>query len=478
MSGETTIANDTIAAIATGAGKAGIGVVRVSGPLASQIAETITGQPLQARNACYLPFLNSDSEALDVGIAILFNAPHSYTGEDVLELQGHGGAVILDMVLARVLECGARMARPGEFTERAFLNDKLDLAQAEAVCDLIESSSKAAAKAAVRSMSGEFSKSISEVQSELTALRAWLEAALDFSEEEIDFLADQQLSLRAESIVQQFDVLMQRAQQGQRLRDGFTVVIAGVTNVGKSSLLNALSGEDSAIVTDIEGTTRDVLHEHITLDGVPLHIIDTAGLRDTQDVVEQEGINRAHLAIESADHVLVITDAERMALPQTDLPDNLDVTLVLNKIDLMEQGQADTTELANKTELSDAAIAQLRHALPSAQSFGVTADTGSIIPISVKTGQGLDQLKQHLLSLVGHDAQLDGAFIARRRHLDALDNARSACMAALARLQEAEMPELAAEELRQAQLALDAVTGRFDSEDLLGEIFGSFCIGK
>jgi len=472
VSGQTTITTDTIAAIATGAGKAGIGVVRVSGPLASTIAATITGQSLKARNAHYLPFLNDQNQALDVGIAILFKAPNSYTGEDVLELQGHGGAVVLDMVLAQVLECGARMARPGEFTERAFLNDKLDLAQAEAVSDLIDSASASAARAAVRSMSGEFSNSVSAVQSELTALRAWLEAALDFSEEEIDFLADPQLRLRTESIVQQFELLIQRAQQGQRLRDGLTVVIAGVTNVGKSSLLNALSGEDTAIVTDIEGTTRDVLHEHITLEGVPLHIIDTAGLRDTHDVVEQEGINRALRAIESADHVLVIADAERMLLPQLDLPKNINTTLVLNKIDLAEQ------DSAGEPVLSDSAKYNLLKALPSSQNSPAPTDAASIIPVSVKTGQGIDNLKQHLLSLVGHDAQLDGAFIARRRHLNALDNAKTACTAALARLQSADMPELAAEELRQAQQALDSVTGRFDSEDLLGEIFGSFCIGK
>jgi len=472
VSGLSTINNDTIAAIATGAGKAGIGVVRVSGPLAIGIAKAITGQSLDARNAHYLPFLNNDQQALDVGIAILFKAPHSYTGEDVLELQGHGGAVILDMVLARVLECGARMARPGEFTERAFLNDKLDLAQAEAVSDLIDSSSESAALAAVRSMSGEFSQSVSAIQSELTALRAWLEAALDFSEEEIDFLADPQLANRAKSIVRQFDLLMQRAQQGQRLRDGLTVVIAGVTNVGKSSLLNALSGEDSAIVTDIEGTTRDVLHEHITLEGVPLHIIDTAGLRDTQDVVEQEGINRAHRAIESADHVLVIADAERLLLPQLDLPENMNVTVIVNKMDLLDQ------DSSGDLVLSKSVKERLLAALPTISKPGLSEDAATVIPVSVKTGRGMNAVKQHLLSLVGHDAHLEGAFIARRRHLDALQNAKTACTAALARLQQADMPELAAEELRQAQLALDSVTGRFDSEDLLGEIFGSFCIGK
>ena len=390
----------------------------------------------------------------------------------MLELQGHGGAVVLDMVLSRVLECGARMARPGEFTERAFLNDKIDLAQAEAVSDLIESSSNSAALAAVRSMSGQFSRSIANVQSELTALRAWLEAALDFSEEEIDFLADPQLKKRAESIVQQFESLIARAHQGQRLREGLTVVIAGVTNVGKSSLLNALSGEDSAIVTDIEGTTRDVLHEQITLDGVPIHIIDTAGLRETQDVVEREGINRARRAIDTADHVLVLVDAERLTLPSLSLPENLSATLVVNKVDLLnvQPDAANALPVDLQQQLLNQASSQ------SAQFKELKEE--DIISVSVKTGQGMSALRQHLLSLVGHDAQLEGAFIARRRHLDALNTARLASTAALERLHSSDMPELAAEELRHAQLALDSVTGRFDSEDLLGEIFGSFCIGK
>lgn len=471
MSGQASATTDTIAAVATGAGKAGIGVVRVSGPLARSIAQAITGQPLAVRNAHYLPFLNAEQQSLDVGIALLFKAPHSYTGEDVLELQGHGGAVILDMVLARVLECGARLARPGEFTERAFLNDKLDLAQAEAVSDLIESSSVSAAQAAVRSMSGEFSQSIAAVQAKLTALRAWLEAALDFSEEEIDFLSDPLLKQRAESIVQEFEQLLQRAQQGQRLRDGLSVVIAGVTNAGKSSLLNALSGVDSAIVTDIEGTTRDVLHEHITLDGVPLHIIDTAGLRETNDAVEKEGISRARKAIDAADHVLVIADVQRMELPVLQLPETISATLVLNKMDLAEG--ADSAVSIEQGKM-DALIIKAKHLTP--QFADLVAN--DLVCVSVKTGQGLDQLKNKLLELIGHDAQLEGAFLARRRHLDALGRGKEATHAALERLRDAQMPELAAEELRQAQLALDSVTGRFDSEDLLGEIFGSFCIGK
>jgi len=472
VSGPTPISTDTIAAIATGAGKAGIGVVRVSGSLASSIAQSITGQSLTARHAHYLPFLEKNQHPLDVGIALLFKAPNSYTGEDVLELQGHGGSVVLDMLLSRVLECGARMARPGEFTERAFLNDKLDLAQAEAVSDLIDSSSVTAAQAAVRSMSGEFSTSITAVQAELTALRAWLEAALDFSEEEIDFLADPQLKKRAESIVQQFDSILARAQQGQRLREGLSIVIAGLTNVGKSSLLNCLSGEDSAIVTDIEGTTRDVLHEQINLDGVPMHIIDTAGLRDTKDVVEQEGINRARAAIESADHVLVLADAQRLAVPDINLPAGLSATLVVNKIDLARQTSVDGNTLSSMQQKQ---LLQSAHQ-SVAQFKDLSAD--NIISVSVKTGQGIEGLKQYLLSMIGHDAQIEGAFIARRRHLDALNKAKTASMNALDRLQRADMPELAAEELRQAQLALDSVTGRFDSEDLLGQIFGSFCIGK
>ncbi len=441
---------DTIAAIASGAGRAGIGVVRISGPLAPIMANRICGRDLPVREACYLPFLSEDGSVLDRGIALLFEAPHSFTGEHVLELQGHGGPVVLDMIMQRVLQLGARAARPGEFSERAFLNEKLDLAQAEAISDLIDSSSVAAARAAVRSMSGDFSAHVATIQEELIALRVWLEAALDFSEEEIDFLAEPVLQERTVNLIREFDSLLSRAEQGQRLRDGLTIVIAGVTNAGKSSLLNALAGVESAIVTDIEGTTRDVLREEITIDGVPLHVVDTAGLRNTEDLVELEGIRRARAQMDNADHVLVIIDATHPVLPPVDLPDSVSQSVIINKSD-----QVDDATLEELQERFDARLC-----------------------ISAKLGQGLDALKSLLLSLAGHDSAVEGVYSARRRHLDALYHAREATDAALYRLRESTMPELAAEELRLAQQSLDQITGRFDSEDLLGRIFSDFCIGK
>ncbi|MBX2838340.1 MAG: tRNA uridine-5-carboxymethylaminomethyl(34) synthesis GTPase MnmE [Gammaproteobacteria bacterium] len=447
---------DTIAAVATGSGRAGIGVIRISGPDVPNISRAILGEPLTARHACYLPFLSAEDQPLDVGIAIRFEAPNSYTGEDVLELQGHGGPVVLDLVLARVLECGARAARPGEFTERAFLNDRMDLAQAEAVADLIDSNSKSAAQAAVRSMSGEFSKAVYGIRDELIALRVWLEAALDFSEEEIDFLSDPELKDRTSRLIQRFDDLIANASQGQKLRDGLSVVIAGVTNVGKSSLLNALSGSDTAIVTDIAGTTRDVLHTELLIDDVPMHVIDTAGLRSTDDVVEQEGIRRAERAVESADHVLVVVDASRPELPELDQRIDAPCTYVLNKVDLL--AAADPIAVVANTLPIDA--------------------TASVVALSAKTGEGLAELKQHLLSLAGQDRSLEGIYLARRRHLEGLHTAQASTERALEHLQTGALPELAAEELRLGLQALDDITGRFDSEDLLGEIFSSFCIGK
>ncbi|MFT6307934.1 MAG: tRNA modification GTPase [Flavobacteriaceae bacterium] len=441
---------DTIAAIASGAGRAGIGIVRVSGNLVPQIARQICLESLTPRKAAFLQFVDKSNTTIDEGIALLFEAPHSFTGEHVLELQGHGGSVVLDLIMRRVLELGARPANPGEFSERAFLNDKLDLAQAEAISDLIDSSSVAAAQAAVRSMSGEFSLRVAKIQEELISIRVWLEAALDFSEEEIDFLAEPALRLRAAQLLTDFDDLLTKAEQGQRLRDGLTIVIAGVTNAGKSSLLNSLAGSETAIVTDIEGTTRDVLREQISIDGVPLHIVDTAGLRTTDDVVEQEGIRRAREQIKSADHVLVLIDAKDPVMPSLDIDDAIPRTIVINKSDTIDQTILDGVQLKFKGSIS----------------------------VSAKHGQGMDLLKAHLLRIAGHDSSVEGVFSARRRHLDALVNARHATDIAIQRLTDSTMPELAAEELRLAQKSLDQITGRFDSEDLLGRIFGSFCIGK
>jgi tRNA modification GTPase len=442
--------SDTIAAIASGSGRAGIGVVRVSGELVPSIASLVCRTQLEPRQASYLPFQAADGSAIDHGIALWFEAPHSFTGEHVLELQGHGGAVVLDLILQRVIELGARLAHPGEFSERAFHNGKLDLAQAEAISDLINSSSVAAAQAAVRSMSGDFSRHVLSIQEELIALRVWLEAALDFSEEDIDFLAESQLQTRAGQLLTDFDSLLARAEQGQRLRDGLTIVIAGVANAGKSSLLNALAGTDSAIVTAIEGTTRDVLSEQITIEGVPLHIVDTAGLRSTNDPVEKEGIRRAKDRMRSADHVLVLIDAQKPVMPDLDIPEIVGRTVIINKIDRVD----------------DVAISKLK------------AMFASSLGISAKYGTGLEDLKQFLLSLAGHDSAVEGVYSARRRHLVALQEARSATEVALQRLLDGTMPELAAEELRIAQRSLDQVTGKFDSEDLLGRIFSDFCIGK
>ena len=441
---------ETIAAVATGAGRAGIGVVRVSGPDVPAITTAVTGQELSARVAVYLPFVDADGSIIDQGIALRFDAPHSYTGEHVLELQGHGGPVVLDLVLKRVLSLGARQARPGEFSERAFLNDKLDLAQAEAVIDLINSSSEAAARAAVRSMSGAFSSDIDVIKEELIGLRVWLEAALDFSEEEIDFLGTPELLDRATKLINDFDSLLARASQGQRLRDGLTIVLAGVANAGKSSLMNALSGTDTAIVTDIAGTTRDVLREDISLEGVPLRIVDTAGLRSSDDPVEQLGIERARKAMQSADHVLVVLDATDPAMPDEALPSDVPITHLVNKVDLV-----DASVLSHIRQTFDSSLA-----------------------VSAKTGESLDELRNFLLSLAGHDSAVEGVYIARRRHLEALTDARAATDAALRRLRERNMPELAAEELRMAQSSLDVITGRFDTEDLLGRIFSDFCVGK
>lgn len=452
---------DTIAAIATGSGRAGVGIVRISGPTVPEISRQITSTTLVNRKATYLPFLDKDSSALDEGVAIFFAAPHSFTGEHVLELHGHGGPVILDMLLARVLSMGARIARPGEFSERAFLNGKMDLAQAEAISDLISSSSQAAARAAVRSLSGDFSAHIQRINTELIALRVWLEAALDFSEEEIDFLAQPELRQRTSELLAQFDLLLARAEQGQRLRDGLSVVIAGATNAGKSSLLNRLAGNETAIVTDIAGTTRDTLHTDITLSGVPLHIVDTAGIRNTPDHVEQLGIERARKAVQEADHVLIIVDAANPVLPELPSIEKKGMSVIFNKIDLSD----------NREDLN-ALIARLAPELPE------DAMISESLSISAKTGEGMDVLEQHLLQLAGYNEQVEGVYSARRRHVDALIQARQNTDNALSMLEVSQMPELAAEELKLAQGSLEAITGRFDADELLGEIFSSFCVGK
>ncbi len=448
---------DTIAAIATAPGRGGVGILRVSGPKARQVAETLVKQPLQPRHAHYCAFHSSAGEVLDQGIALFFPGPNSFTGEDVLELQGHGGPVILDLLLREITRLGIRLARPGEFSERAFLNDKLDLAQAEAIADLIDATTEQAARNALHSLQGAFSARIHELVEALIRLRIYVEAAIDFPEEEIDFLSDGHVAREFEHIEERLAAVFREARQGALVRDGMRVVIAGRPNAGKSSLLNALSGRESAIVTSIEGTTRDVLREHIHIDGMPLHIIDTAGLRDSPDEVEQIGIQRAWEEIRQADRILLLVDARstdeqrpEVLWPEfvAQLPDPAKLTLIRNKVDLTQE------------------------------SAGFLNSTGNVLGISAVTGAGMDTLKQHLKDIMGYQQTGESGFTARRRHLDALERAQDYLRAGKAQLHGYAAGELLAEDLRQAQNALSEITGEFTPDDLLGRIFSSFCIGK
>ncbi|MBY5983521.1 tRNA uridine-5-carboxymethylaminomethyl(34) synthesis GTPase MnmE [Halomonas sp. DP5Y7-2] len=448
---------DSICALATPPGRGGVGIIRVSGPACRDIAKAMLGHQPEPRQAFYGPFRGADS-IIDEGIALFFQGPHSFTGEDVLELQGHGGPMIMDMLLERCVSLGARLARPGEFSERAFLNDKLDLAQAEAIADLIDASSRTAAENALRSLQGEFSSRVQSLVQRLIELRMYVEAAIDFPEEEIDFLADGHVAAKLQQLMDQLADVRASAGQGALMREGMSVVIAGRPNAGKSSLLNALTEQDTAIVTDIEGTTRDVLREHIHLDGMPLHIIDTAGLRDTPDAVEKIGVARAWSEIEKANRVLLLVDATTTSA--TDpmqiwpefverLPDPARLTLVRNKVD--QSGEAAGLDLST---------------------------TPPTLRLSARSGEGVDNLKSHLKSIMGFQATTEGRFSARRRHLDALDRAKEAMDNGNAQLMGHGAGELLAEDLRDAQQALGEITGEFSADDLLGEIFGSFCIGK
>lgn len=450
---------DTIVAQATAPGRGGVGIVRVSGPAAEQVAEIVLGKRPRVRYAEYLPFRDEQGEVLDQGIALLFKAPNSFTGEDVLELQGHGGPVIMDMLVRRILQIkGLRPARPGEFSERAFMNDKLDLAQAEAIADLIEASSEQAARSAMHSLQGQFSNKIQQLVESLIRLRIYVEAAIDFPDEEIDFLSDGKVAGDLYAIMADLDAVRGEAKQGALLREGMKVVIAGRPNAGKSSLLNALAGRESAIVTEIAGTTRDVLREHIHLDGMPLHIIDTAGLRDTQDKVEQIGIERAWAEIEQADRVLFMVDGTttdavdpREIWPEfvDRLPKNIGLTVIRNKADLTGEDLAPSEELGH-----------------------------AVYRISAKTELGLPALREHLKACMGFQGNTEGGFMARRRHLDALERAAERLLVAKEQLEVFVAGELVAEELRLAQESLSEITGEFSSDDLLGRIFSSFCIGK
>lgn len=450
---------DTIVAQATAPGRGGVGIIRVSGPLASKVAQEVTGKELRPRYAEYLPFTQEDGSQIDQGIALYFPNPHSFTGEDVLELQGHGGPVVMDMLIKRILKIsGVRTARPGEFSERAFLNDKLDLAQAEAIADLIDASSEEAAKSALQSLQGAFSGRINTLVESLIHLRIYVEAAIDFPEEEIDFLADGKVAGDLQSIIDNLAAVRQEANQGAIMREGMKVVIAGRPNAGKSSLLNALSGKESAIVTDIAGTTRDVLREHIHIDGMPLHIIDTAGLRDASDEVEKIGIERAWDEIAQADRVLFMVDGT--TTDATDpkeiwpdfvdrLPNNIGMTVIRNKAD------------------------------QTGEDLGIChVNDPTLIRLSAKTGHGVESLRTHLKECMGFAGGNEGGFMARRRHLEALEKAAEHLDIGQQQLEGYMAGEILAEELRITQQHLSEITGEFSSDDLLGRIFSSFCIGK
>ncbi len=445
---------DTIAALATPPGRGGVGIVRVSGPLCPDIAQHIVKKSLTPRYAEYLPFYQVDGSIIDMGIALYFPAPHSFTGEHVLELQGHGGPVVLDMLLKSVVNLGARLARPGEFSQRAFLNDKLDLTQAEAIADLIDSASQQAARLALRSLQGAFSQRVHDLLDALIQLRMYVEAAIDFPEEEIDFLQDEQISTQLHQVLVAVKTTLDSATQGCLMREGMTVVIAGKPNAGKSTLLNQLTGKESAIVTDIPGTTRDVLREQIHIDGLPIHVIDTAGLRESGDQVEQEGIRRAWKEIEQADRILYLIDHQQRLTPEDQLflerlrHAGPGLTIVHNKIDITGE----------KPKREDSA----------AQSE---------IYLSAKQGLGLELLREHLKACVGFQQAGEGAFMARRRHVQALQLALEHIESGQHQLHSG-AGELLAEDLRQAQHHLSEITGEFTSDDLLGRIFSSFCIGK
>ena len=445
------LAADTIAAIATAPGSGGIGVVRVSGPLSRRIAEGVLGHCPAPRHAAYLPFRDADHALIDQGIAIYYAAPFSYTGEDVLELQAHGGPALMQILLNRCLALGARQAEPGEFTRRAYLNDKIDLAQAEAVADVINAATEAAARSAVRSLSGEFSSRIHTLLQQLIDLRLYVEACLDFPEEDIDFISQGRVAEKLANVSAGLQAVFHEARQGNLLREGIQVVLIGQPNVGKSSLMNQLAGEEVAIVTSIAGTTRDTIRNSIQINGVPLHIIDTAGLRDTTDEVEQHGIARTWRALENAGVALLLVDAahgigemEKSILER--LPQFLPKIWVHNKIDL---------------ELTSPKIVEI--------------DGQTHVYLSAKTGEGTDLLRQRLLDIAGWQPSGEGVFMARGRHLSAMQEVREHLDQASDLLMQ---PELFAEELRLAQEALNTITGEFTPDDLLGEIFSRFCIGK
>lgn len=437
---------DTIAARATASGKGGIGIVRVSGLGTGKIARSLTGELPRPRYATYTSFRDVDGSVIDTGLALYFPAPGSFTGEDVLEIHGHGGPVVIELILNRIVSLGARLARPGEFTERAYLNDKIDLAQAEAIADLIESQTSEAARGAMRSLQGEFSRRINASVKKMIELRMYVEATMDFPEEEIDFISDDRISIQLSEIVSDVECIIAEAGNGALLTEGASVVLLGRPNAGKSSLMNQLTGMDTSIVTDVPGTTRDIVNENLQIDGIPLRLVDTAGLRESNDVIEVEGVRRARAASENADLVILVVDvsddAPEEQLSLLDDSSDSHSIVVLNKVDLREPTGIDG------------------------------------VPVSAKTGEGMDELKSVLKQRLGFEQGLEMGFTARTRHVDALNQCLSALRAGQSVLSESQAGELLAEELKLAQEAMSTITGEFTSDDLLGEIFSRFCIGK
>ena len=460
MTSLSALDGDTIAAIATAPGRGGIGIIRISGAKAQRIGQAISGSELKPRYALFTSFQGGDGTLLDAGISLYFPGPTSFTGEDVVELQAHGGPIILDLLLQESCKLGARVARPGEFSERAYLNGKIDLAQAEAIADLIDSTTEKAALNASRSLQGEFSRKIDELVTMVTRLRVYVEAAIDFPEEEIDFIQDGQVKQQLQSIIDQLQAVLSQARQGSLVQEGMKLVIAGKPNAGKSSLLNALSGQDTAIVTAIEGTTRDVLREHIQIDGMPLHIVDTAGLRDSVDEVEQEGIRRAWREMESADRILLVVDGS------TATDQNMNASSLWPERNEHLTRTIPVSIVHNKCDVSGRA--------PEIDNTHQSA----IIHLSAKTGNGMELLRQHLKASMGYEDSEEGSFSARRRHLQALEEAAHYLEAGQEQLLDSGAGELLAEDLRQCQNSLGKITGAISSDDLLGEIFSSFCIGK
>ena len=443
--------SDTICALATAYGQSGIGVIRVTGPLSKSISKKILHQDLQPRYAYYGSFFDNDNNLIDKGVAIAFPSPNSYTGEDVVEFQGHGGVSVIRKLLDTIISLDVRVAEPGEFTKRAFLNGKMDLVQAEAVQDLIQSSSEESALSAVRSLTGEFSEKINQILSELIALRVFVEATIDFSDEEIDFLESHEVSSKLHSLKLTLLNILESANQGAILRDGIHVAIAGKPNAGKSSLLNSLTKQPSAIVTDVAGTTRDVLKETIQIDGMPIHIIDTAGLHNSDNIIEQEGIRRAHTEINNADVVLLVYDASDKSVDLSILPESVKdkpKIVIKNKIDLTGS-KTGIQKIQNNPEIS----------------------------ISAKNGDGINIVRKALADFAGLNSNTEGVFLARKRHIIAINETLSFINSAISQL-DGGASELVAEDLRQAGMHLGQITGEFSSDDLLGQIFSSFCIGK